>query len=365
MSRVLFLADIHLKDPKRGTPLHLCSMFREIRKEHDLLICARSVPEEFLDIFIPYPQERGLRKLLALRHIVKTRAISHVFTATDIGLVAPVLLKLVTGVKIVDEVHGMSFDELLADGKIGRFRYFVLKSKVWVLLHLYDTVFTMLRKQADYYAPMSRKWVIAHVAVVVDEVPDASAQVHSKETLAIGYMGNARTYQGLPYLIEAAALAREEGVPVRLNLILSGDDTAVRAELDRFGLSGVTTIHRNVPHEEAYRLIVHSDVLVIPRPSEPITEYAFPSKLPEYLATGLPIILTAVGPVEELRLELERYCIIVKPDAISRNIADALRRVWRTDGAELSARGAAARAYARDRFSWDARGKIINRHLYK
>lgn len=360
MSKILFLSNASFSDPKRGTPLHLCNMFREIRKEHALLICAQSVPNEFQDIFVPYPAESGIRKLRALREIVRTNGITHIFTATSTGLLAPVLLKFMCGTKIAVEIHGMSFDELYADGSIGWFRYYLLKYKVWLLLHFYNTVFVMLKKQVDYYAPMSRKWIIAHTAVVPEEVPDASSRVRDEQSFVIGYMGNGRPYQGLPFLIEAASLLREQGIPACLNLVISGDLTEVRQLIDQHHLGDVTVIHNNVSHVEAYRLVSDSSVLVIPRPSIAITEYAFPSKLPEYLATGIPVVLTEVGPVEELRAELERHAFIILADHIPEHLVEALLRVHAMSAAERTEFGARARSYALKKFNWAARGALIN-----
>jgi glycosyltransferase involved in cell wall biosynthesis len=360
MSKILFLANAHYDNAKRGTPLHLCHVFRELRKEHDVRICAASVPEEFKDIFIPYPQTRRLRKLLDLSAIMRTYRPDYIFTATSGGLLPPVILKLIFGVKIAEEIHGMAFEELYADGTIGKFGYVLMKWKVWALLHFYNVVFVMSGKLIDYYAPMSKGWVLAYGAVDADEVPDASERIQDGQKLIIGYMGNARAYQGLPFLIEAAADLKARGIQLRLNLIISGDRIKLQELLDQYELTDLATIHHNVSHEEAYRLITDSSVLVIPRASSPITEYVFPGKLADYLATGIPTITTRVGAVDELQQEFSTRCVVIEPDHIASGLADALMQVNGMTGAQRRALGARARAYARERFSWDARGKIFN-----
>ena len=149
MSRILFLLDIELDNPKRGTPLHICATFREFKKEHELLICAKSVPDEFEDIFIPYPEDRGLAKLRTLRNIVGGNNITHVYTVSQSGLLAPVMLKYLCGVKIAVELHGVNYDEFYAAKWIGIWRYYYMKYKVWALLHLHDTVFVRSTRLAD------------------------------------------------------------------------------------------------------------------------------------------------------------------------------------------------------------------------
>jgi len=360
MSTVLFLANIPLANPQRGTPQHLCYMFRQIKKEHTLFVCTHSVPEEFRDIFIPYPSGKGMGKLRALKHIVEKNHITHIFTAGQSGLLAPVLLKYLCGVKIADEIHGMGFEELYASGEIGRFRYFYMKWKVRTLLRFYDSVFVMSQKLLNYYASISKGWVLVYGGVDIAEVPDASSRAREEKELVIGYMGNTRAYQGLPYLIEAAASVLKKGILLRLNLIISGDSTELEQLLSDTGLNRVTTMHHNVSHEEAFRLIADSSVVVIPRPSSVITEYAFPGKLAEYLATGIPTIATQIGPIDEMREEFVQYCILIKPDTIAANLADALERVSLMSAQERRILGEKARTYAGERFSWDIRGKIFN-----
>lgn len=359
MARILFLLDIALQNPNRGTPLHICATFREFKKEHELLVCAKSVPDEFKDIFIPYPKVRGLAKLRTLRNIVGDNKITHIYTVSQSGLLAPVVLRYLCGVNIALELHGVNYEEFYAAKRIGFLRYLYMKYKVWVLLHFYNTVFVMSTRLRDNYLPMSRNWVIVYGGVDMNEVPTANDRSNSDGVL-IGYMGNARAYQGLPYLIEAAALARDEGVPVRLNFIISGDISDVTKMLREKGLLEVATLHNDVSHAEAYRRIMSSSVLVIPRANDPITAYAFPGKLAEYLATGIPTIATQIGPIDEMKEEFARVALLVAPDTIARNIADAIKRINAMGQDERRALGMRAREYARQNFTWEARGKVMN-----
>ena len=66
MSSVLFLCDIELANPRRGTPIHVARLLKELRDKHNLVVCAASVPDDLHDIFVPYPRGGGLGKLRAL-----------------------------------------------------------------------------------------------------------------------------------------------------------------------------------------------------------------------------------------------------------------------------------------------------------
>jgi glycosyltransferase involved in cell wall biosynthesis len=357
MSVVLFLDNIALENPKRGTPLHIERLLRELQAHHHMIICTQSVSESLLNTFVPYPTARGLGKLFALVAIMRKYRPDYILTAGQTALLAPVILKYVCGVKIAVELHGAEAETFYSTGRIKRVRYWYMLCKVWLLLHFYDVVFASSKRFAKRYAPMSDTWITVYGGVDIDAVPQVSHYETSK--LVVGYMGNTRTYQGLPYLIDAVHALRTEGMNVRLHLILSGDDTDVREQLAQRGLLEVTTLKHDISQAEAHREILHASVLVIPRPNVVAAEYGFPSKLPEYLATGLPVILTDVGPVEELRPEIDRCCIVIDTDDIVHNLVDALRRVSRMRPEEMRERGELARAYART-FSWDAIARIVS-----
>ncbi len=362
MSRILFLLDIELDNPKRGTPLHICATFREFKKEHTLYICAASVAEEFRREFIPYPRGRGFSKLQELRRIVREHNITHVYTVSMSGLLAPVILKYLCGVKIVMEFHGVNYDELYAAKWIGIFRYYYMKYKVWALLHFYDTVFVMSTRLRDIYLPMSKHWTLVRGGVDMSEV--AAAEIgQAVGEFVVGYMGNARAYQGLPYLIEAAAIARAGGIPLALNFVISGDISEIRALLAEKNLLESTTLHHDVSHAEAYRLIANSSVLVLPRADDPVTRYAFPGKLAEYLATGIPTIATQIGPIDEMKDDFSRVALLVPGVNIPQALADAIERLYRMDPRERKALGAKAREFARKTFTWEERGRVMNARL--
>ena len=365
MSNVLFLHDIVLKDPKSGTPQHLCEMLRQIRKEHTLTVCATSVPDDLADIFVPYPSlKRGFAKLRALRTIVQEKKITHIFTASMVGLLAPVLLKFWCGVKVADEIHGLDYEQFYRNKQMGYLRYLYMKCKVWLLLCFYDTVFVMSIRLRDRYWPISRNWVLVlYGGVDVDAIPDSSDRVQKHDTLTVGYMGNARAYQGLPNLVEAADVARKDGLPVRLNLIINGDCSEIIEDLKTRGLYEITTLSISVPHSEAIRLISRSDILVIPRARDVMMDVAFPGKFAEYLATGIPSIVTRGGPIDEKKEEFDRISILVDADNahdIPRNIADALERFHAMDTDLRRVLGKKARAFALAHLTWEARGKIFN-----
>lgn len=350
--RVLFLSDIALANAKRGTPIHMARLLEELAREHDLVVCAASVPDTLKDVFVPYPREKGIGKLRAMLRIVDEHKIQTVFTIGQVSLLAPVILKLLRGVRIVVELQGIEYIEKYAMGHIGLVRYYLWKYKSMVLLPLYDVVIAFSWRAARLY-PFLRQVKIIFPAIDVDRVPLVVHHVPIPP-LVVGYAGNTDSYQGLAHMIEAAAVVKTDGLDVRLRLVLSGSDErvdGVRAHIEKHGLTEVATILRNLTQEEVLREMQTVSVLPIPRTSALEAVYGFPSKLPECFSLGIPVIVSDVGAIPELMPDIGNYCIVIPAADITNHLADAFRRVARMSVQEREERGRAAREYA-TRFNW-------------
>lgn len=362
MSRVLFLCDIELRDPMRGTPIHVARLLTELRRDHDLTVCAASVPAALEDIFVPYPREKGMAKMRALLRIVDKHKPRTIFTIGQVGLVAPVLIKLFRGVRIVTELQGVEYIEQYAMGNIGILRYYVWKGKSLCLLPLFDVVIAFTRRTASLY-PFLRKIAIIFPGIDVDALPHAVPV--EIPPLVVGYSGNTDAYQGLTHIIEAAGLVRRSGIDLRLRLILTGSESKilpVQALIEAEGLTDVATVLCNLSHAESVREMQAVSVLPIPRTPVWESVYGFPSKLPECLALGVPVITTNIGAVPELMPALGDHAIILPTEDITSHLAKALTYIVQWSVEERTTRGSAAREYAR-RFSWERAARIASETL--
>ena len=273
MKKVLFLCDIALENPTRGTPIHVARLLEELRGTYDLTICAASVPGNLRDIFVAYPPESGLSKLRAILHIVDEYHPDIVFTIGQTGLLGPVLLKLLRRVKIVVELQGVEYVEKYAMGHIDLFGYYFWKGKSLLLLPLYDVVIAFTKRTASLY-PFLRTVKIIFPGIDLQKVPYIE-EPRSIPPLIAGYAGNTDAYQGLIHLIEAVAHVREQGIDARLHLVLTGDDSRVRKHIETLNLKSVTTIVRNVSHIEAQQEMLKVSTIVIPRMNVLESVYGF------------------------------------------------------------------------------------------
>ncbi len=167
--------------------------------------------------------------------------------------------------------------------------------------------------------------------------------------LRVLYAGNFRPYQGVPVLLEAAGrlLASD---PAGYQFTLIGDPTGSEAALEtaRQALAGRLTVLGPVPYEEMPGRLAAADVLVVPRPDSRSARAGFPSKLPEYLATGRAVVATDVG--EQGRVITDGQTgLLIEPGSVDALVA-ALARL--RDPGLRRRLGAAGRRFAEENLGW-------------
>ena len=89
------------------------------------------------------------------------------------------------------------------------------------------------------------------------------------------------------------------------------------------------------------------------------TEYFFPSKMMEYLASGVPVISTCTGHVEE---EFGTFTYLLK-DETPRALADLLEQVAALDPCERQVTGARSRSYMSANKTWEAQTEKLARYI--
>ena len=170
------------------------------------------------------------------------------------------------------------------------------------------------------------------------------------EEAVVVYAGNAHSSNAaeMRSLYLAVAAVNRNGRP--LKLIRLGRDFV------RFLEPELRPVERHVvqlplqPRSEVPRYLRLADVLVQPGRAGTFNDYRFPSKLPEFLATGRPVVLPATNLGRFLE-DGEDCVLLHRGDALE--IAQAVEAILDDD--ELRARlGGRARAFAEQNFSWQA-----------
>ena len=188
-----------------------------------------------------------------------------------------------------------------------------------------------------------------------DERLAASLGIGPDETV-VGYISSFTSYEGIGYLIRAAALLRERGRRVRLLLVGDGE---ARSELEavarEVGLDDGTAIFTGrVPHDDVLRYYRTIDVFVVPRTNDRVSQLVTPLKPYEAMAMEKALVVSAVGALLEIVTEDETGRTFRPEDAVS--LADTIEPLL-DDPAARARLGAAARAWVAANRTWDQNGR--------
>lgn len=141
-----------------------------------------------------------------------------------------------------------------------------------------------------------------------DTLSRLTKQPGSNRVLRVTYIGNVGLAQNLKTLVHAVAGNSE----LEVNIIGYGTDYPnVKSEINKIGATNVF-LHGRVPWNEVILWYEHSDVLYAQLSKD--YETAMPSKLYEYLSTGLPVVYGGLGTASEILNDFENV-ELVRPDS--------------------------------------------------
>jgi glycosyltransferase involved in cell wall biosynthesis len=252
---------------------------------------------------------------------------AHVFEA---GFPA-VLLGRRLGVPVVVSEHFTAFQRGLVTG----YDRFVARA-AFRGAALVCPVSEDLRRQLERVEPRARYRVVPNPVDTTVFHPGARSRGGEIRLLNVGALAEKKRHADL---LDAVALLRARGLPVTLDVVGDGE---LAAELAARAGEGVRLLGARPPAEVA-ELMRAADLFVLPSRFENL-----PVVLLEALASGLPVVATAVGGVPEIvDAAAGRLVSPGGPAALADAIADAAGRTF--DRAALARR-------ARERYSLEAVG---------
>ncbi|MBV8518232.1 MAG: glycosyltransferase family 4 protein [Acidobacteria bacterium] len=170
------------------------------------------------------------------------------------------------------------------------------------------------------------KMIVIHYGVEPDLYVDNTLRMPNKVPTVL-CVASHRPYKGLPYLIEACRMLRDEGVQFVCNLVGTGP---MRVELEQMirdrNLGDVVQLLGARPEAEVARLTKESDLFVLPSiiQKDGMME-GMPNALIEAMAGGRPVISTTIAGIPEL-IEEGKTGFLVPPES-ARALADAMRKL--------------------------------------
>ncbi len=119
-------------------------------------------------------------------------------------------------------------------------------------------------------------------------------------TFTVGFVGTLKPWHGLPILVEALGILHERDPNVRLLIVGDGPERAgLVADLSARGLMETVHLTGAVVPSEVPGLLASMDVAVAPYPRQ-LHFYFSPLKVYEYMASGLPVVASQIGQLENL-----------------------------------------------------------------
>lgn len=145
--------------------------------------------------------------------------------------------------------------------------------------------------------------------------------------LRLVYAGAVHVDRGRDLMIDALAVARREGCPVELTLV-GVDDVQMKACAERcaqLGVSGSVSLHPRVPGHRIPHFLDRADFGICLWADKTYWRFNPPTKLFEYLAAGLPVLVSDIRTHTAYVRDGEHGFVFAYE---VRALADALRRAW-------------------------------------
>jgi colanic acid/amylovoran biosynthesis glycosyltransferase len=150
--------------------------------------------------------------------------------------------------------------------------------------------------------------------------------------LRLACVAGLRDYKGHRWLVDACALLKVRGIPFHGVFVGDGPERRdIEARIAAAGLGADLELLGNQPQDRIRAVLDASDAMVHPSVTTPAGMMdGIPVALMEAMATGLPVVSTAVSGIPELVVDGHTGLLAPEQDAVA--LADALERLHREPG---------------------------------
>lgn len=190
-----------------------------------------------------------------------------------------------------------------------------------------------------------------------EEGPAGERERGAGEPIELVYLGLLEVVRGVGELIEAVAILRRAGIPVRATIIGGGRDA--RLFQDQARQAGLTEAELrflgHLPRLAALDAVRGADIGVVPHHRTDFWNTTVPNKLFDYMAAGLPVVTSDAIPSERIVRESGAGEVFRAGNAQS--LADAVRRL--SAPSARAACGAAGRRAIRERYNWESEIPVL------
>jgi glycosyltransferase involved in cell wall biosynthesis len=162
----------------------------------------------------------------------------------------------------------------------------------------------------------------------------------------VGLVSSLVAHEGIGTLLEAVKILNDRGVPTRALIVGDGTErTALERQAAALGVDAIFTGRVPMRAVREYHAVL--DVFVVPRTPDRVCQLVTPLKPVEAMASGLPVVVSAVRALEEIIND--QVTGMTSPPLDAGALADRLQELLTNPGLRASL-GASAREWvARDR----------------
>lgn len=265
-----------------------------------------------------------------------------------------------TGTPVVYEVRGMLEETWRSrGGDPGADRYLLTRASETEAMRAADAVVVIsevLRAEVSSRGVPDDRIVVVPNAVddrFLLEPPDAASLRQElgfgPDDVVIGTISTLNDYEGIDLLVDAAAMLRADGRPIRV-LVVGGGPAATSLQVRaRAAGAGLAVLTGRVPFAQVHRYHAAIDVFAVPRLDLPVTGLVPPLKPLEAMATGRPVVASDLAPLREIVQPGVTGELAAPGDAAS--LAGALATLV-DDPARRAETGARARQWATTERTW-------------
>ncbi len=155
----------------------------------------------------------------------------------------------------------------------------------------------------------------------------------------IAYCGNFdNNKDGIPILIDAFKEIVVDFSEIKLFLIGGGEfkqEQILHQKIIDLGLGEKVIFTGKISHEQIPNLLGNAKLLTLARPSNKQAEGGIPSKIGEYLACGVPFVVTKVGELDRF-LRDEENCYMAEPNSVE-DFAKKMKQALNDKNSEIIA----------------------------
>lgn len=236
-----------------------------------------------------------------------------------------------TGIPFVADVVEWVGPDSFAGGKCNPL-YWDSERAIRRLLPKCDGIIAISSYLERYFQSKGLPTVRVPAIIDLAEAPEPAGAPARPRTgrYVLTYLGNMVERDGPMLMIDAIRQAVQAGCNVQFNVV-GGTERVPEAQRAKAAAEADATIRDRVRFwgrvsDEAVRdHLTGSDALIFTRTSGRASSAAFPTRLPEYLVTGKPVIASGVSDIGEyLREGVE--ALVIKPDS-STALADAIAKL--------------------------------------